>query len=264
MNPIQCLFQREGLQPIRLPEKLAALYGGDFGVPRPGVYANFVASADGVVALPIAGESGGIISGHSEPDRFIMGLLRAAADAVLIGAGTFRAGSGDLWLPETVFPEAAEDFAKLRAQLGLRPRPLLVVISGSGDVDLAQPALRDCLILTTPAGEAQLRGRLPEGARTAVASPSLYLCQAWIDLLADQGLTTILCEGGPTILGELVAAKLVDELFLTTSPQLFGRRLGDRRKSLVEGVDLAGHAMELLSLRRHESHLFLRYALTRS
>jgi riboflavin biosynthesis pyrimidine reductase len=262
MKPIQCLYQREGLPRMDLPERLTALYGGDFGVPRPGLYANFVASADGVVALPNAGESGGVISGHSEADRFVMGLLRACADAVLVGAGTFQAGSGDLWLPEAVFPEAASEFGKLRAHLGLRPRPLLVVLSGSGHIDLAQPALRDSLILTTPEGESHLRGRLPEGARTAVPSTSPSRCQAWLELLADLGLTTILCEGGPTVLGELLAAKLVDELFLTTSPQLFGRQPGDRRKSLVEGVDLAGQPMELLSLRRHESLLFLRYALT--
>jgi riboflavin biosynthesis pyrimidine reductase len=262
MNPIDCLFQREDLPSIDLPHGLAALYGGDFGVPQPGIYANFVASADGVVALPIAGESGAVISGHSEPDRFIMALLRAVADAVLIGAGTFRAGAGDLWLPETVFPEAADDFAKLRAHLGLRPRPLLVVVSGSGRIDLTQPALQDCLILTTHAGQAHLRGRLPEGARTAVPGPSLSRCQSWRDLLADQGVKTILCEGGPTVLGELLAARMVDELFLTTSPRLLGRASNDGRKSLVEGFDLTNHPMELLSLRRHQSHLFLRYGLT--
>src|SRR5205814_8393664 len=62
-------------------------YGGN---PRwTGVAANFVESLDGVVALPEArGESGGVVSGGSEADRFIMGLLRACADAVLIGAGT--------------------------------------------------------------------------------------------------------------------------------------------------------------------------------
>jgi riboflavin biosynthesis pyrimidine reductase len=261
MNPIKCLFERDGLPQLGLPPGLAALYGGDLGVPRPALYANFVASADGVVALPGAGESGGIVSGHSEPDRFVMGLLRAMADAVLIGAGTFRAGAGDRWLPEAAFPAAADDFASLRKQLGLRPRPLLVVVSGSGNIDLAQPALEDCLILTTPEGDARLRGRLPDGARTAVPSTPLRRCQTWLDLLRDQGLGTILCEGGPTVLGELLRAKLVDELFLTISPRLFGRRSGDGRKPLVEGFDLAGRSLDLLSIRRHESHLLLRYAL---
>jgi riboflavin biosynthesis pyrimidine reductase len=54
---------------------------------------------------------------------------------------------------------------------------------------------------------------------------------------------------------------LIDELFLTVSPRLFGRWPEDQRKSLVEGVDLKGRFLELLSARRHESHLYLRYAL---
>ena len=56
----------------------------------------------------------------------------------------------------------------------------------------------------------------------------------------------------------------MDELFLTISPRLFGRKVNDARKSLVEGVDLAGQPLELLSVRRHDSHLFLRYARSRT
>ena len=65
--------------------------------------------------------------------------MRATADAVLIGAGTFRAGSGDLWHPETAFPAARDLFAELRKRLGLRPHPLLVVVTSSGDIDLGNP-----------------------------------------------------------------------------------------------------------------------------
>jgi riboflavin biosynthesis pyrimidine reductase len=261
MGPIQCLFETEQRPRLGLPAALSTIYGGDFNLPRPTLYANFVASADGVVALPVAGESGAVISGHSEPDRFVMGLLRALADAVLIGAGTFRAGGGDLWLPEAAFPAAAESFANLRTQLGLRPRPLLVVVSASGNIDPQQPALRDCLVLTTAAGEKRLQGKLPEGAAIAVMGAQPTACRAWLDLLHDRGLQTILNEGGPTLFSQLLAEDLIDELFLTTSPKLFGRRPSDGRKSLIAGVDLEGRAMDLVSVRRHESHLFLRYRL---
>jgi riboflavin biosynthesis pyrimidine reductase len=74
-------------------------------------------------------------------------------------------------------------------------------------------------------------------------------------------LHVVLTEGGPSLVGQLVRERLVDELFLTTSPRLFGRKGNDGRKSLIEGVDLAGQSLQLLSVRRHESHLFLRYAL---
>jgi len=258
MNPIERLFEREDLPRVGLPAGLAKSYGGDFGVARPALYANFVASADGVVALPGVGESGGVVSGNSEPDRFVMGLLRAVADAVLIGAGTFRAGAGDLWHPETVFPAAGDSFVELRKQLSLRPHPLLVVVTASGNLDPAQPALCDCLVVTAALGEARLRGKLPSGARIAVLDEQ-FTCRALIDLLHAHGLQAILTEGGPSLVGQLLAEGLLDELFVTRSPRLFGRKPGDGRKSLFEGVDLGGRFLDLLSARRHESHLFLRY-----
>jgi riboflavin biosynthesis pyrimidine reductase len=261
MTPIEQLFERDGLPRFGISAALAKRYGGDFGLARPLLYANFVSSADGVVALPIAGESGGVVSGNSEPDRFVMGLLRAAADAVLIGAGTFRAGAGELWHPESAFPEAREQFVELRAQLGLRPHPLLVVVTASGNIDVTQAALGDGLVVTTAQGEARMRGKLPSGARMVVLDARRFECRALLELLHDRKLQTILTEGGPSLVGQLLDEGLLDELFVTTSPRLFGRRTGDGRKSLVEGVDLDGRSLDLLSVRRHESHLFLRYAL---
>lgn len=263
MKPIELLFERDGFTRFGLPADLARSYGGDFGVVRPVLYANFVASADGVVALPGIGESGGVVSGNSEPDRFVMGLLRATAEAVLIGAGTFRAGAGDHWHPETVFPAARAAFVELRKHLKLRPQPLLVVVTASGDIDSAHPALGDCLVVTTAQGASRLRGKLPSGACIAVLDEPPFKGTALLDVLHAHGLQVILTEGGPSLVAQLLDEGLLDELFVTTSPRLFGRKTGDGRKSLVEGVNLDGTALDLLSVRRHESHLFLRYALAK-
>lgn len=260
-QPMECLFEREGLPRFRLPPTLAALYGGDFGLVRPGLCANFVGSVDGVVALPVAEESGAVISGHNEADRFLMGLLRAVADAVLVGAGTFHAGGGGRWWPEAAYPEGAADFSDLRARLGLRPHPLLVVATVSGNLDLGHAALDDSLILTGAQGEARLRGRLPEGGHAVLVETGMGGGRGWLELLRTRGCHTILCEGGPTLFGYLVEQGLVDELFLTTSPALLGRRASDGRKSLVEGTELTGRPLGLSSVRRHGEHLFLRYSL---
>ncbi|MGO4756694.1 hypothetical protein AB4212_50220, partial [Streptomyces sp. 2MCAF27] len=89
---LEVLYEGPGLPCWRLPPALAALYGGDLGFTEPCVYANFVASLDGVVALgPEYRHSGSTISGREPADRFTMGLLRACANAVVIGAGTLRA-----------------------------------------------------------------------------------------------------------------------------------------------------------------------------
>jgi hypothetical protein len=88
--------RRERAEPSVLPEELRIAYGGDLWFPpsrsqRPYVIGNFVSTVDGVVSYEIAGESGGgNISGFDESDRFIMGLLRASADAVMVGSGTLH------------------------------------------------------------------------------------------------------------------------------------------------------------------------------
>jgi riboflavin biosynthesis pyrimidine reductase len=259
-GPLQVLFERDGLPAFDLPEPLRECYGGGLGLAERCVYANFVASVDGVVALRTEEESGHIISGGSEPDRFVMGLLRACADAVLLGAGTFRKAAGHLWRAEAIHPEGAPLFAQLRQRLGLAPHPPLVLVSASGEIDAAQPALRDAILVTTPAGEARLRGRLP--STTRVRSGPIRLGELLEDL-RSQGYRRILTEGGPSLASELAAEGLLDELFLTRSPSLFGRLSADGRKSLVDGVDLGGRPVDLLSVRRSDSYLFLRYALGR-
>ena len=236
MKALERLFEREGLPSFGLSPALAAAYGGDFGLARPGLYANFVASADGVVALSAAGGlSGQVISGDSEPDRFVMALLRASADAVLIGAGVFRSVNDNFWHAEAVYPGKAQLFADLRRQLGLRPHPVLVVVTASGHIDVSQPGLRDALVVTTPAGEARLAGTLPPGARLAVINAPTFGGKALMDVLYAQGLSVVLSEGGPTLIGSLLREGQVNELFLTLSPRLFGRTPNDQQRVTGRG-----------------------------
>jgi riboflavin biosynthesis pyrimidine reductase len=215
-----------------------------------------------VVTLRRGDESGHVISGDSEADRLVMGLLRAAADAVLIGAGTFRHAPGHRWDAATIAPSLAAEWATLRAQLGLAARPPLVVVTASGAIDPTQPALDDAFIVTTPAGADRLRAALPAGARLLVVDDERIRLTPLLARLRAAGLGRILCEGGPSLLAQLLTERLVDELFVTTAPSLFGRAAGDGRKSLVDGVAFAGLPLILWSVRRHGSHLFLRHALS--
>jgi riboflavin biosynthesis pyrimidine reductase len=257
-GPLQLLFEEAYLPRFEMPEPLQAAYGGPFGLRDECIYANFVASVDGVVALPTAEESGHIISGGSEADRFVMGLLRACADAVLLGAGTFRKAAGHLWHAETIYRPAAAHFAELRRSLGLRSPPPLVLVTASGEIDPAQPALRDSLIVTTAAGEARLKGRVPPTARFESGPIRL---RALVERLRREGYRRILTEGGPTLASQLVAEGLLDELFLTQSPKLFGRGASDGRMGLIEGVHLVGRVVNLAGIRRHGSYVFCRYTL---
>jgi riboflavin biosynthesis pyrimidine reductase len=268
LPPLEPLYEAPDLPEFDLPEGLAETYGGPLGFSEPRLYANFVASLDGVVALPGEIQSNRMISAHSEADRFVMGVLRASADAVLVGAGTMRGSPRTQWTAEHAYPPAASLFGALRRSRRRSPRPTLAVLSGSGSVDPRHPALEEgALVLTSERGAARLRGRLPSAATIlAIGAEAPIEPAAAVRALHQRGHELILSEGGPTTFGALVAAGLVDELFLTTSPLLAGRSLRSSRPALIENAEfLPATTVEckLLTLRHAGSQLFLRYQLSR-
>ena len=265
-GPLERLYELGDLVSWKMPEALELAYGGGLGFEGPCVYANFVASIDGVVALgPEYPSSGSAISGREPADRFVMGLLRALADAVLIGAGTLRATPGHRWTPSHVWPASESEFAQLRRDRDSEPVPELVVVTARGDLPRLHPALQaGALVVTTSAGAQRLRDSVPPSSTVVVVGDGPTL--ALEDVLAtvrSRGHELVLTEGGPRLLGQLATAGLLDELFLTVSPVLAGRE-GGSRPGLIEGAELLpgrSEPAQLLSLRRHRSYLFLRYRL---
>lgn len=288
MDPIVTLYERQMAPATNLPETLAARYGGGLALPergpggRPYVFGNFVETVDGVISFNEPDHaSGGDVSGFSEPDRFVMGLLRARADAVIIGSGTLHQDPGHVRTALHIYPDLAGDFAALRQQYGQREaNPLNVVVSASGQVDLDEPTFHQpdlrALIATTPAGQARLAGvTLPPQTEVraipAITSGGGDEAQG-VDpsgLLAllgqEYGVRLALHEGGPHLIAAFLAAGLLDELFLTLAPQFAGRDVGRERPALLEGHAFAAGAApwaDLLSVKRAEAHLFLRYSFT--
>jgi riboflavin biosynthesis pyrimidine reductase len=266
MRPLERLHEAPDLPAFDLPPALSILYGGALGFAGPTLIGNFVSSLDGVVAIPSEVASPSVISGRSEADRFVMGLLRSCAGAVVVGAGTVRAEIDDLWTPAHIYPDAARDFALLRQSLGLSTLPELVILTGTGNVDPDTPALEDgALIITTGHGAARLKGRLPEACEViATGNGSVVDPLRMLAALRARGHEIILSEGGPAVMGQLIERGLLDELFLTISPVLAGRIPSERRPGFVEGVDLITGSRprnDLLSVSRHGSHLLLRYSL---
>lgn len=268
VRPLELLFEENLAERFPLPGRLASRYGGSLGFPRPRLFANFISTVDGVVALP--GEPGwtsSMIGGASGADRFVMALLRACAGALVVGSTTFSRSSARSWTAEAFCPSYAAEFASLRRSLALPDRPELVVLSASGRLDPAHPALEEgALVLTTRVGLARLRNALPGGTEAvAVGDGPLVDVERAVALLHARGHDLILTEGGPSTFASLLSAGIVDELFLTVSPLLAGRSDGTRL-ALVEGVELAPArpvGATLLGARRDGAFLFLRYALER-
>jgi riboflavin biosynthesis pyrimidine reductase len=247
-----------------LPADLESIYGR-LGFAERVLYSNFVSSLDGVVTLGSHPSAGSLISGRNAADRFLMGLLRACADAVLLGAGTLRATPGHHWTPEHIFPDLASGFAELRQSLGRKPRPRLVLFTGSGHVEVAHPAVvAGATIVTSQAGAAALQGRLPDSCDVIEVGKSgpVDVGRA-VGELRSRGYEVMLTEGGPHLMGELIARGLLDEAFVTVSPVVAGRDR-EERLGMVAGEEfLPGHGVwtRLLSARRQADFLFLRYGL---
>jgi riboflavin biosynthesis pyrimidine reductase len=256
------------------------MYDGDLHfrtspAARPLVIANFVSTLDGVVSYAIKGESGGsTISGSDSADRFIMGLLRASADAIVIGAGTLREVSANsLWTPEYVYPDAKNLYAEYRVNALHKPEyPLLAIVSGSGQLELERAIFRTptvrTVVITTPAGRDELTRR---GAATlssveihALNSSSGSIApQAILQSLQSQfGVKTLLHEGGPTLFGQFLAAEVVDEMFLTLSPQIAGRGRNTIRPAVVQGVEFVPDSapwFQMVSVKEKAAYLYMRY-----
>lgn len=268
IEPLERLFELDALPRTTLPAELARLHDGDLGFPNECLYANFVATVDSVVSIPGMRNSNAFIARHSDSDRFLMGLLRAFAEAVLIGAGVLRASPRGTWRAGEIYPPEAPAYAELRRQLRIAPEPEVAVLTGSGSIDPGHPLFESgALVLTSDVGASRLRGQLPDATTvlTLGESPALDVGSV-VSTLRGREHGRILCEAGPHTFGELLAAELVDELFLTRSPLLVGEVGPGSRLGLVEGSDLlpGGRPARLASVRRHGSHLFQRYALERS
>lgn len=182
---------------------------------RPWVMANMVMSVDGAVA----------VDGRSAPlstpaDRRMFHAVRSTVDVVMAGAGTVRAERYGR-------PRAEPWAAEARARRGQQPAPLLVVVTRSGrlpaDLPLTSGDGPEPLVLHPRASPADL----PHGVRGRAAGEDEVDLAGALAGLASEGHRSVLCEGGPALLGDLAALDLFDELFVTVSPRLAaGGRLG--------------------------------------
>jgi len=266
-----------------LPPGLSEMYDGDLHFPessaeRPFVIANFVSTLDGVVSYEIKGHAGGsTVSGSDPADGFIMGLLRASVDAVIVGARTVHDASPDgLWIPEYTYPDAKLLFREYRVNMLHKPEyPLLVVVSGSGRLDLERaifrtPGVRTAVITTSAGSDVLVRAgatKLPSVQIHALdAKCGTMAPMAMLQLLyARLGVRRLLHEGGPTLFGQFLGVEAVDELFLTLSPQIAGRNGDAIRPGLVQGMEFMpdrAPGFQLLSVKQRAEHLYLHYGRT--
>lgn len=269
--PFTLLFADEQPSPPSLPLPLRLIYGGDWHIPdvgmRPYVYSNFAQARDGRVSFNEPGlSSGGEVTKCNPHDRWLMGLLRARADCVLSGDNTVKIEPDHSWTAEFICPNDAVAFAELRRAEGRRAKPLLCIVSQLCDFDSGVKCFQDpdlhIVLATTAAGYAARRGW-----QCAAQLDVLQLGETWVDLprltqilYKDYGICNLLCEGGPGLMGGMLAAGLIDEEFVTLCPMFIGETREKFRPSYVEGVAFlptTAPYSKPISLRRAGDFLFM-------
>jgi riboflavin-specific deaminase-like protein len=216
---------------------------------------NMVATVDG--RATVGGRSGPI---SDRADRALFHGLRTAVDAVLVGAGTVRTERYGRIIPDP-------DRRELRRRRGLGGEPLACVVSGRLALDediplLAEPEAR-VVILTSSAASLPASAAQIDYVRTT-HDGRLDLRAGLLELRERFAVERILCEGGPHLCAQLLAAGLVDELLLTVAPKLAGGEpAGGEALRILAGAELEPAVeLELLAVLREGPSLFLRYCVS--
>ena len=215
---------------------------------RPYLALNMVSTADGKAAMDW--RTRGI---STDVDRELFHHLRTQADAVMVGAGTVRA------VRYGTVTKTDELRAK-RVDEGVREVPLAVIVSGRLDLPADLPILNvpDQPVVIATASDAVIPD-LGEQVTYERVGDDLPLLMA--RLRSEHGVRAVLCEGGPTLNSILLAAGLVEELFMTLHPKLLG---GAAALTIVAGRALVDPVeLELVSLAEAESELYTRWRLKR-
>lgn len=219
---------------------------------RPWVLVNMIASLDGAIA--IEGRSGGL-SGPADTSMFA--ALRGVADVVLVGAGTARA--------ERYGPARPSEATRAaRRARGQQEVPRIAVVTRSLDLDLGTPlfteAERPSIVITCASADARRQAAASQIAELVVVGDDGVDLPAALRALGAMGATVVTCEGGPQLNGELIAADLIDEWALTTSPLLVGGDAGRGSRSR-HSVDL--RVMRLDRLLASDDYLLERWLRAR-
>lgn len=206
-----------------------------------------VTSLDGATAA--GGETAPL---SDDDDRALFVALRAVADVVLVGAGTVREEDyGPIRLPAL-----AQEARRAR---GLSDVPRMAVVSRSLDLDpdarlFSDPSRRPYLV-TGKASLLERRESLASRADIVTAGEVEARPRQVLDFFFEQGHEVILCEGGPSLNGELVAEDLVDEINLTLAPVM----VGGPSSRLVRAAPLVANSFRMERLMAGERMLFARY-----
>lgn len=213
------------------------------------VYANFVTSLDGRIAIPDMAKGGMKVPLNiaNARDWRLFQELAIQADLIITTGRYLRdyaAGKAQEILRVYDDPRFA-DLKSWRTTQGLTPQPDLVVISSSLDFPvpdaLTQGGRRVMIVTDSRAPAARVHELEAQVGQVFVAGDDRVTGRHFVELMAKQGYRIIYSAAGPKIAHMLLADDVLDRLYLTQVSRMLG---GAPFSSIVEGP-LLTHASDL-------------------
>lgn len=232
----------------------------DLGLPageeRPYTVLTMISTLDGKAVVGEAGTTWGI---GTEDDHRLFKQIQRNCDAVIVGAGVMR-------VDDIPYPRISSEEAERRMRCGLRPKPLWILVSGSGrvspDLRIFRAEPENLLLVTTSQADAAALKRLDGKAQIRTfGAETVDLAALMHALRTEHEIRRLNSLGGPILNGTMLEAGVLDELFLTLAPKIQNGRQG---LTLFEGKDLPPEGLvggSLISLYRSGDELYLRYRL---
>jgi riboflavin-specific deaminase-like protein len=225
-------------------------------MPLPKVIANFALSADGKVTTRKPAPA----NFTSPEDKARLRWIRSLGDALLVGAKTVAADTMSMGLSDSRLQEE-------RQKRGQSAEPMRVIVSNSGKIDPKWKVFKNTnsplLVFSTKKMASSLQARLAPVCDLWLGEKTVNLRFVLRTLREEYGVKTVICEGGPTLFGAIAAEGLVNELYLTVAPVIFGGEGSATLTGKAGGFIEPALRLKLLEVNQGAKELFLHYKVRR-
>ncbi|MBV9999107.1 MAG: RibD family protein [Verrucomicrobia bacterium] len=220
-------------------------------MPRPKVLINFALTVDGKISTASFTPT----TFTSAYDKRRLLEIRSLGDAIMVGRGTLEKDRMTMGMPDA-------ELRRERKDRGQTEYPLRVILSGSGKLDLNLPVFGQKFspILLFTGSSIETEVPWPDHVRVHRSE------RDWQDpdqvlsfLYAEYGVRTLVCEGGPTLIRALAQRDLIDEIYATIVPKLFGGEHAPGLLGISDAFLSASRAYRMMNLEVHGDEAYLHY-----